>query len=66
MEAPWLPIVLNMLEDVPDQCPIIKDLVTDVSEEWVLKGLLLLPLALWLLRDISCTDKGFLSQSVRQ
>ena len=25
MEAPWLPTVLNMLADVPQQCPIIKD-----------------------------------------
>ena len=30
MEAPWLPTVLNMLSDVPQQCPIIKDLIVDV------------------------------------
>ena len=23
MEAPWLPTVLNMLEDIPYKCPII-------------------------------------------
>ena len=31
MEAAWLSTVLNMLADVPWQCPIIKDLVMDVS-----------------------------------
>ena len=39
MEAPWLPTVLNMLADVPWQCPIIKDLVMGVSVGQVLKGL---------------------------
>ena len=29
LEAPLLPTVLNMLADVPQQCPIIKDLVID-------------------------------------
>ena len=36
MEAPWLPTVLNMLADVPWQCPIVKDLVMDVSVGQVL------------------------------
>ena len=32
MEAPWLPTIPNMLADVPHwQCPIIKDLIMDVS-----------------------------------
>ena len=31
-EAPWLPTVLNMLADVPQWCPIIKDLVVDVAD----------------------------------
>ena len=39
MEAPWLHTVLNMLEDVPPQCPIIKDLVMDVLVGQALKGL---------------------------
>ena len=26
MEVPWLPTVLNILADVPQQCPVIKDL----------------------------------------
>ena len=30
MEGPWLPTVLNMLADVPQLCPIIKDLIMDV------------------------------------
>ena len=37
--APWLPTVLNMLADIPQQCPIIKDLIMDVSVGHVLKGL---------------------------
>ena len=39
IEAPWLPTVLNMLTDVPRQCPIIKDLIMDVSVGQALKGL---------------------------
>ena len=39
MVAPWLPIVLNMLADVPRQCPIMKDLIMDVSVGKALKGL---------------------------
>ena len=30
MEAPWLPTVLNMLADVPQWCPLLKDLIVDV------------------------------------
>ena len=39
MEAPWHPTVLNMLAGVPQQCPLVKDLVGDVSVGQVLKGL---------------------------
>ena len=39
MEAPWLPTILNMFADVPWQCPIIKDLIVDVSVGQALKGL---------------------------
>ena len=39
IEAPWLPTVLNMLADVPQWCPIIKDLVLDVLVGQALKGL---------------------------
>ena len=46
MEASWLHTVLNMLEDIPHQCPIMKALVTDVSVGWMLKGLPLLHLTL--------------------
>ena len=61
MEASWLPTVLNMLVDVPYWCPIIPDLMVAVSVGWVLKGLQLLHLTLWLLRDMCCADKGFSS-----
>ena len=39
VEAPWLPKVLNMLEDIPDQCRIIRNLIMNVSVDRVLKGL---------------------------
>ena len=39
MEAALLPTVLNMLADIPWQCPIIKDLVVDVLVGQALKGL---------------------------
>ena len=39
MEAPWLATVLNMLADVPQWCPIIKDLIMDVLVGQVLKGM---------------------------
>ena len=28
MEASWLPTVLSMLADIPQQCPIMKDLIS--------------------------------------
>ena len=64
MEAPWLPTVLNILEDCPWHCPVIKDLIVDVSVGHVLKGLPYLLLTLWLLRDVLYTQ-GF-SSSVCQ
>ena len=42
-----------MLEGIPCQCPIIKDIIKDVSVGQVLKGLLLLHLILWLLTVFS-------------
>ena len=66
MEGPWLPTVLNMLADIPQWCPIIKDLIVDVLVGQVLKGLPYLHLTLWLLSDVCYADKGFLPQSVRQ
>ena len=55
-----------MLEDIPHQCPFIKDHVMDNSLSLVLKDLQLLHLTLWLLRDVCCADKDSLPQSVRQ
>ena len=66
MEALWLPTVLNMLADVPQQCPIVKDLVMDVSVGQALKGLQYLHLTLWWLSDVCYADRGSLPQSVRQ
>ena len=66
MEAPWLPTALSMLADIPQQCPIIKDLVVDVSVGQALKGLRYLHLTLWLLSNVCYADKGSLPQSVRQ
>ena len=66
MEAPWLPTVLNMLADVHQQCPLVKDLVMDVLVGQVLKGLQYLHLTLWLLSDVCYADRGSFPQSVRQ
>ena len=66
MEASWLPTVLNSLADVPQQCPIIKDLIVDVMVGQVLKGLPYLHLTLWLLSDVCYADRGSLPQSIRQ
>ena len=65
MEAPWLPTVLNMLADIPQQCPIIRDLIMDVLVGQVLKGLPYLHLNLWLLSNVCYTDRCSLPQSVR-
>ena len=46
MEASWLPTVVNMLADVLRQCPIINDLIMDVSAGKVLRGLPYLHLTL--------------------
>ena len=66
MEALWLPTVLNMLADIPWQCPIVKDLFMDVLVGHVLKGLSYLHLTLWQFSNVCYTDKGSLLQSVRQ
>ena len=66
MEAPWLPTVLSMLADIPRQCPIVKDLIVDVSVGQALKGLQYLYLTLWLLSDVCYANKGSLPLSVRQ
>ena len=65
MEAPWLPTFLNMLADVPWQCPIIKDLIVDVLVGQVLKGLQYLHLTLWQLSNVCYADRGSLPQSLR-
>ena len=66
MEAPWLPTVLNILADVPQQCPIVKDLIVNVSVGQVLKGLQYLHLTLWLLSNMCYANRGSLPWSVRQ
>ena len=54
------------MADIPQQCPINKDLVMDVSVGQALKGLPHLHLTLWLLSNVCYADKGSLPQSVRQ
>ena len=66
METPWLSTVPNMLADVPQCCPIIKDFVMDVSVGQALKGLQYLHLTLWKLSGVCYADGGSLPQSVRQ
>ena len=52
MKAHWISTVLGMLEDIPHECPIIKDM--DVLVGWLLYGLHFLLLTLWLLRNVLC------------
>ena len=66
MEGPWLPTVLNMLADVPQHCSFMKELIVDVLVGHILKSLPYLHLTLWLLRNVCCTDRCSLPQSVRQ
>ena len=66
MEAPWLPTVLNMLVDVPWQCPLLKNLILDVLVGQALKVLQYLHLTLWLLSNMCYADRGSLPWSVRQ
>ena len=62
MEVSWFPTVLNMLGDIPDKCPIVKDIVRDILVGQLLKDLQSLQLTFWLLRDMCFTDKSsFLS-----
>ena len=66
VEVPWLPTVLNMLGDVPQQYPLVKDLIMDVSVGQVLKGLQYLHLTLWQFSNMCYADRGSLPRSVRQ
>ena len=66
MEAPWLPTDLNMLADVLQWCPIMKDLIMDVLVGQALKGLQYLHLTLWLLSKMCYADRGSLPWSVRE
>ena len=56
----------HMLEDNPQCCPFVKDLIMYVSVGQMLMGLPYLHLTLWLLSDMCCKYKGSLPQSVRQ
>ena len=64
-EASWLLTVLNMLADIPCQCPIIKDLIMDFMLSHMIKDLILLHLTLWMLKGVCCADRGSLLQSFR-
>ena len=48
------------------QCPIIKDLIVDVSVGQALKALPYLHLNLWLLSSVCYGDKGSFPQPVQQ
>ena len=64
MEASWLSTVLNLLDDIPHHCLIIKYFVRDVLHSSGVQGSAIAtfnPLA-----DMCRTDKSFLPQCVRQ
>ena len=48
-EAPWHPIILSMLEDIPCWCPTVKNVIMNASIDQMLKGLPSAHLTLWLL-----------------
>ena len=52
MEAFRIPTILNMLEYILCQCLIIKNLIGEASVDRVKRGLSLLHLTLWLVRDM--------------
>ena len=66
MDAPWPPIVLNMLEDVHHWFPIGRNLIRDVSVGHDLKGLSSLHLKPFSSSETCCADKGSLLYSFRQ
>ena len=47
-----IPMVFEMLEDIPCPCTMVKHLVRDGLISWVLRGLLSMHLALWLLKGV--------------
>ena len=53
MEGPWLPIALNILEDIHHKDPIIKNLVMDISELFIVQTRVLL--------SMSCSVWGHLT-----
>ena len=65
IEGPWIPSVLDIFEDGPCHCNMIKYLIRDmwvdcaVGDMWSPHLTLLLPL------EVCCTDRGFLPGSVR-
>ena len=64
MEGPNLPTVLKMLEDIPQHCPVIKNLIMEVLVGQVLKDLPYLHLTIWLLKIcVAQTRVLFLSLS---
>ena len=66
IQAPSLPTILNMLANVPQWCPIVKDVILDVSVGKALKGLQYLYLTLWQLSNVCYVDRGSLPWSIRQ
>ena len=66
MEAPWLPTILGISEDVLHQCVMIYDLVRDVFIDQVLKGLPSQHLPFWLYKDMLHQIFISLPQSCRQ
>ena len=65
MEAPCLSTAHNILAEIPHWCPMVKDLVRDVSVSRMLKGLQSLHLTLLLFRDVFYADRGSSLPSVR-
>ena len=65
MVTPYVLTAHNMLQDVPCQCPIIKELIRDYLVDPLLRGLPSVHLTLWLPRDMCSAGQGSLPKSVR-
>ena len=65
MEAPWLPTVLNMLADVPQQCPIVKHPHHGCFGRPGAQRSAISAFNPWLLSNMCYGNRGSLPQSVR-
>ena len=52
--------------NVESSCIMVRNLTGEILVDWIILGLPLLHLTLWLLKDMYCADRGSPPLSVRQ